>query len=367
MITQSPVLRQKIGPLAPESVKGSGLGSVLDELHRRIQVLLLRSGWGQKIKTYHPRANPSVPNAFTLNDFTDYASLDPFRECLHGHEDSQLHEAMSDFVEHGLMGLEPESSHALATHGRDSDGIDLEAYEHYVDHEMEAAEGTDHGVMSCASQNLLKFGGLYSENGVDDETIDLTDEDREHQKQLLAAAQAIHEYEKEKAGFYGENNSHGHHYERSDIEERLGITTGAFKDHCLGPVRAAGTWEKLRADLSDFVADEDDVIGGGLVNYFREGVDADKSQYDPCEPNEDHDQGAMVRGFDIDDKLGPNYTTRGHGHHNHQAEAADEGYMEVGSSRAFHDWSQVPRDYAHHDTGERWAHPWAHRAPWTGG
>jgi hypothetical protein len=371
MSTQSPVLRRKIESLVPESAAGSGLDKVIDELHRRAQVLLLRSARDQKIKTCLPRAKAqsahpsglvlsqegsSVPDAFTRNDFTDYASLDHIKESLHGQGDSQSHEATSGFADHGRLSPESEGSRGFANYSAGStgsSGINLGPEEHYMDHDMGGAEWIDYDVASYTSQNLLEYGVLYHENCVGDEIFDLTHGERDYQEQHLQ------EHDVENAGFYDESDGYNNYYEMSDIEGRLQPPPRAFEDYSAESNRAAGTLGYSGADFSDLVADEDDAIDIGICDdVHEEGIDSDECRYDPCEPNDDYDQGAMLHGDDIDDEPGPNFITGGYAHHNNQAGAA-EGTTEVGSRRAPQGWSQVPRGLCVPRQGRAMGASWA--------
>lgn len=368
MSTQSPVLRQKIESLVPDFAAGSELvDKVLDELHRKTQVLLLRSAGDQKIKTCLPRvkaesAQPpglllsqeglSVPNAFTRNDFTDYASLDLVKESLHPLEDRQSHGTMTGLADHGLMHLESESSRGFTYYregSAESNGVNLGPDLHYMHNDKEGTGWTDNDVLSYASERLLDYGDLYNENGVGEEILDLTCDERGYQEQHLAPGTALQELDMENPGLYDESDNYGHFHEMSDVEGRLRPLAHAFEDSPAESNLAAGYLDDSGYDCSDFVADEDDVIGIEIHDHREEGIDSDGYQYDACEPNDDYDQVAMLDGGVIDDAPGPNYITGGHVHHDKQAEVAG-GNTRVGSRRARQDWSQVPRDYAYHGT-----------------
>lgn len=366
MSTQSPGLRQKIESLVPESAAGSELvDKVLDELHRQTQVLLLRSAGDQKIKTCLPRAkaqsaNPlglvlsqeslSVPNAFTRNDFTDYASLDLVKESLHLLEDRQSHGAMTGLADHGLMHLESESSRGFTYYregSAESNGVKLGSELHYMRNDMEGAGWIDNDVVSYASERLLGYGDLYNEDGVGEEILDLTYGEQGYHEQHLAPGTALQEHDIENTGLYDENDNYGHYHDMSDVEGRLRPTAHAFEDSPAKSRLAAGTLDNSAYDCSDFVADEDDVIGIEIHDHREEGIDSGDYQYDACEPNDDYDQVAMLDGGVIDDAPGRNCIAGGHVHHDNQAEVAG-GNTRVSSRRARQDWSQVPWDYAYH-------------------
>lgn len=371
MSTQSPGLLQKIESLVPESAAGLELvDKVLDELHRQTQVLLLRSAGDQKIKTCLPRAKTqsahppnlvlpqkslSVPNAFTRNDFTDYASLDLVKESLHLLEDRQSHGAMTGIADHVLMHLELESSRGF-TYRREgsaeSNGVNLEPELHYMHNDMEGAGRIDNDVVSFASERLLNYDDLYNENGVGEEILDLTYGERGYHEQHLAPGAALQEHDMENTGLYDENDNYGHYHEMSDVEGRLRPTAHAFEDSPAESNLAAGTLDNSGHDCSDFFADEDDVIGIEIHDHHEEGIDTGDYQYDACKPNGAYDQVAMLDGVVIDDAPGPNYIAGGHVHHDNQAEVVG-GNTRVGSRRARQDWSQVFRDYAYHGTEER--------------
>lgn len=380
MSTQSPLLRLKLESLVPEPVVGSGLDKVLDELHRRIQILLLRSARDQKIKTClprvkAPRAPPpglalsqegsSVPDTPTGNDFTNFASLDLVEETLYGQDDSQSHEPMSGLPDHGLMHLESGSSYGFATYrtgSAESDGIDLAPEEDYMDTDMEGAEWIDDDAVSYTSESLPEYGDLYNEYHLGDEILDLTYSEQEYQEQHLAPDDAHQEYDMNAAEFYDESDCYGHYHEMSDIEGGVQPIAHDFEDSSAKSDCLVDPGD----DYSDFVTDEDKVIGDGIYEHLcDDDTYFDEGPNDAWEINDDYVQGDMLHRGDLDQEADPDYITAGHVHHNDQAEAA-ESNMRIGRhGRPLQYWSQVPRNYVYHGTEEQWAHPGLHPIAFT--
>ncbi|KAG6360323.1 hypothetical protein INS49_011380 [Diaporthe citri] len=374
MSTQSPVLRRKVESLVPEPAAGSGLDKVLDELHGRTQILLLRSARDQKIKTCLPRvkapsAHPtglilsqegsSVPNTPTGNDFTNFASLDLVKETLHGQNGGQSHESISGLPDNGLMHLESGRSYGFATNrtgSAESDGIDLAPEEGYMDSDMEGVEWIDDDAVSYTSEILPEYGDLYSEHYLGDEVLDLTHSEQEYQEQHLALDDDHQEHNMDTADFYDESDCYGYYYEVPDIEGGVQPTAHDFEDYSVKSNRLVDTED----DYSDFVADEDEFIDDIHERLRDHDTYFDKGPNDPWETNDDFIQGDMLQRGDLDQEAGPDYITTGHVHHNDQAEEA-ESNMRVGwHSQLLQDRSQVPRNYAYHGTEEQWAYPGLH-------
>ncbi|KAI7779687.1 hypothetical protein LA080_000455 [Diaporthe eres] len=363
-----------------EPVVGSGLDKVLDELHRRIQILLLRSARDQKIKTClprvkAPRAPPpglalsqegsSVPDTPTGNDFTNFASLDLVEETLYGQDDSQSHEPMSGLPDHGLMHLESGSSYGFATYrtgSAESDGIDLAPEEDYMDTDMEVAEWIDDNAVSYMSESLPEYGDLYNEYHLGDEILDLTYSEQEYQEQHLAPDDAHQEYDMNAAEFYDESDCYGHYHEMPDIEGGVQPTAHDFEDSSAKSDCLVDPGD----DYSDFVTDEDKVIGDGIYEHLcDDDTYYDEGPNDAWEINDDYVQGDMLHRGDLDQEADPDYLTAGYVHHNDQAEAA-ESNMRIGRhGRPLQYWSQVPRNYVYHGTEEQWAHPGLHPIAFT--
>ncbi|POS77818.1 hypothetical protein DHEL01_v203793 [Diaporthe helianthi] len=360
--TQSPELRRKIESLVPEAAADSGPEEVLNELQRRTQVLLLRSARDQKIKA------SSVQKAFTGHDFvdddfTDHANLDCVRKTLHAQDDGQSQEAISGFAAHakpdrGPMHpeLELESSRGFINLGAGSaegDRIDLGPEDPCMDNDMEVAEWIDGDMVSCTSESLPERRGLYDEDCVWGETLDLIHGDRDYQKQHVGCEASLQEHGSENAGSYHESDTYGHCYEMSDIEETMQPTARTSEDCSAEASRAARTLEDSGDDLSGLVSDEDDVDNIELHDHLCEerAIFLFGGQYDPCESNDEHDE-SMLHGRDSDDEAGPNYHTWGHPRHSQPEAAGDDA--RIGLRRAPGDWSQVPRKHGHHDLDERW-------------
>lgn len=379
MSTESPVLRRKVESLVPEPAAGSGLDKVLDELHRRTQILLLRSARDQKIKTCLPRVNASsahppelvlsqegssVPNTSAGNDFTDFASLDYAREILHGQDDSQSHESRLGLSDHSLMHLDSGSSYGFAkyrTGSAESDGIDLAPEGGYMDSDMEDAERIDDDVVSYTSEGLPEYGDLYDEHCVGDEVIDLTHSEPEYQEQRLNPDEAHQQYAMGTADFYDESDRYEYYYETSDIEGAVQPTAHVFVDYSADSSRAAGNLEDAGVDYPDFIADEDEVICDGIYEHLaNDGTYFGEGPNGHWETNDDYYQGAMLHGGGLDQEAGPDYITAGHVHHNEQAEAAESNTRVGWHGQVLQDWSQVPRNYAYHGTEEQWVRPGPH-------
>lgn len=372
MSTQSPVLRQKIESLVPEPATGSGLDEMLDELHRRTQILLLRSARDQKTKACLPRVeaqradlrglilspeDSSVPNTTAGYDFTNYASLELLEETLHGQESSQSHESNSGLPDRGVIHLEAESSHGFAPHREGSaegSGISLAPEEDYVDSDMENAEWIDDDdVIPYTSENCLGYGGLYNEHCVGAEVLDLTFSEQEHQGHHPVPEDLDQAYDMEASDFYGENSFYGHYYEMSDVEGGVQPTARAFEGHCTESNRPARTWEYPGDDYSDFVGDEDRVIGDDIHEHLG-GDDTylDDGQNDPWETNNGYGQWDIPHGGDIDNEAGPDCITAAPVHHNDHAEAGQSNMRAGWHDQLLQDWSQVPRNYAYHGNEE---------------
>lgn len=380
MSTQSPVLRRKIESLLPETAIGSGLDEVLDELHRRTQILLLRSARDQKTKTRPPRveaqsAEPpglilsqedtSVPNTSTGNDFTNYASLDLVEETLHGQEDSQSHESISGLPGHDVMHPEAESSYRFAIYregSAESNGISLAPEEDYVDSEMEDAEWIDDDVVSYTSESHLGYGGLYNEHCAGVEVLDLTCSEQEYQEQHLAPEDLDQAYDMEASDFFDENNFYGHCYEMPDVEGVVQSTAHAFEGYSAESDRAAGAWEYPGDDYSDFVGDEDEVIGVDIHEHLGEyDTYLDDGQNDTWETSNEYGQGDILHGGDIDIEANLDYITAARVPDNDHAEAGESNMWVGWHGQLLQDWSQVPRNYAYHDNEEQWARGGPHR------
>lgn len=382
MSTQSPVLRQKVVSLVAEPAAGSGRDKVLDELHRRTQILLLRSARDQKIKTCLPKVktpsvhlpglvlsqeSSSVPDTPTDNDFTSFASLaslDLVNETLYGqddsHDDSQSHESLSGLADHGLMHLESGSSYGFEiyrTGSAESDGLHLAPEEDDMDSDLDGAEWIDDDAASYTSESLPEYGDVYNEQYLEDEVIDLTYSDQEYQEQHLAPDDAHQEHDMDTADFYDESDRYGHYYEMSDIEGAMQPTVHDFEDYSAKSNRLVDPGD----DYSDFVADENEVIGDGIYDHLGDDdTYFDEGPNDPWETSDDYIQGDMLHGVDLDQEAGPDYITAGHVHHDDGAEAAGSNMTVGWHSQLLQDWSQVPRNYAHNGTEEQWAHPGLH-------
>lgn len=380
MSTQSPVLRRKLESLVPEPVADSGLDKVLDELHRRTQILLLRSARDQKIKTCISRVKaPStpppglilsqegsyVPNTPTSNDFTNFASLDLVEETLYGQDGSQSHESMPGLPDHGLMQLESGSNYGFATYrigSAESDGIDLAPEQDYMDTNMEDAEWIDDDAVSYTSESLPEYGDLYDEHYLGDEILDLTYSEQEYQEHHLAPDDAHQDYGMDAAGFYDESDRYGHYYEMSDIEGRVQPTAHGFEDYSAKSDRLVDPGD----DYSDFVTDGDEVTSDGIYEHlFDDDTYFDEGPNDPWETNADFVQEDMLHRGDLDQESDPDYITAGHVHYNDQAEAAESNIRVGCHGQQLQDWSQVPRNYVYHGTEEQSARPGLHPIAFT--
>lgn len=371
------MLRRKIESLVPEPAAGSGLDSVVDELNRRTQILLLRSARDQKTKNCLPRvkvqsAHPpgldlslessSVPNPSSSNDVTNYASLGIMRETLHGQEDDQSHESMSDLPDEDSMHLEPGDGYVFTAYGIggvESGGIDLAPEEDHTNSNMKDAEWIEDDVVPYTLGTLPEYGDLYNEHYVGDEVLDLNHTGQEYQEQHLAL-DAYWEHDMETADFYDESDCYGHHYEMPDIESGVQPTAHTFEDYPAESRRAAETLEELGNDASDFIADEDAAIGDNIYEHLG-NVESnfDQGQNDPWETNDDYSHDDMLHGANVDNVTAPDYITAGH-HHNDHAETSESNMRAAWHGQLLQDSSQVPRNYAYHGTETLWAHPGRH-------
>ncbi|KAG8160575.1 hypothetical protein KVR01_010111 [Diaporthe batatas] len=355
--TRSPELLHKIESLVPEAAADTGLDEALDELQRRCQVLLLRSGRDQKIKA------SSVQKVSTGNDFTDYTNLDHVEETLLLQEDSQPHEVTSGFAGHDVTHLELESSHGSMNPSEgNAEGttMDLGPEDSCADTDMGVTEWIDGGIdgemLSC-SESLLGHNGFYEDDCECAETLDPIHGDREYQKQHVGSEAVLQEHGWENSVLYYESDSHDHYYyESSDIEEGMQPTTHSFEDCSAESNEAAVALEDFRDDLSGFVSNEDDDFDTEIQDHLcEEGIPSDEWQYEPCESNDDHEE-PMLHGIDTDDGPGPNYCAMAWGPAHHSRPEATGDRTGISLRGAPDDWSQVPRKHARHSIGEPGEH-----------
>lgn len=371
MSTQSPALCRKIESLVAEPDAGFGPDKVLDELHRRTQILLLRSARDQKIKMCLPRvksqsAQPSglalsgrgssVPNTSTDNDFTNCASLDLVDEIPHGSEDGQSPQSIFDLPDHGWMNLESENSRGFTTYrpdGAESNGIDLLPEAVYTDSDMRSADWVDDDMVPCTSESVLEYGDQYNEHCVGDEVLDPTYNEQEYQDEHLAPDDTDQEYYLDTADRDDESDRYGYYYEVSDIEGGVHPTAYAFEAVSAESISVAGALEDPRDDYSDMMADEDDVLGDDIYEHSGDHVTyPGEGENDSLETDGDYDQ-EDVFGWDDMDHCGPEYIAAGHVQHDDHARV-DERNARVGwHGQLLRDWSQVPRNNACNGTWEQ--------------
>lgn len=378
MSAQSPALRQKIESLVAEPDAGSGPDKVPDELHRRTQILLLRSARDQKTKMCLPRvksqsAQPSglvlseggssVPNTPADNEFTDRASLDPVDEIAHGSEDGQSPQSTFGLPDHGWMHLESENSRGFTTYradGAESDGLDILPEAVYTDSDMRSVDWVDADMVPYTSESLPEYGDQYNERCVGDEVLDPTYSEQEYRDGHLAPDDADQEYYLDTADRDNESDRYGYYYEVSDIEGGVHPTAYAFEAVSAESISVAGALEDPRDDCSDLMADEDDVLGDDVYEHLGDHVTyPGEGENDSLETHGDYDQEYMF-GWDDMDHRGPEYTTAGHVQHDGHARV-DERNARVGwHGQLLQDWSQVPRNNAYHGTWEQRARSGPH-------
>lgn len=378
MSTRSPVLRRKIASLVPDSAADPELDDLLDELHRRTQVLLLRESGDQKIKTLLRRAKvqivhapglllsqkgSSVPNVSTTDYLTDHTGSDLVNENLHLQDGGQSHENMSHLPAHGLTHLESTSSYGFATYGASStrgDRNNFASQEDHMNNDMEDAGWDDDDMVSYSSEDLLECGGLYSEHAVQDEVLDLTSSEHEYQEQHHAPG-CHQESGTVDVDYYDESDLYGSDYEVPDIEGEVPAKACAFGNYSAQPNNASGTCEdSAGADYSDVAASEDNFLSDNIyVCLGDNGPDFGDGKNDLRDTYNDYDEGDMLCWGDMDTEAGPNYITGSHAHDD-EAEGG-QGNTWVGSDRyVLQDWGQVPRSYAYHDTEDQWARAGPH-------
>lgn len=376
MSTQSPTLCRKIESLVAEPDAGFRPDKVLDELHRRTQILLLRSARDQKIKMCLPRvksqsAQPSglvlseggssAPNTSADNQFTNYASLDLVDDIPYGSEDGQSPQSISGLPDHGWMHLESENSRGFTTYRPDG-GFDLLPEAVYTDSDLRSADWVDDDVVPCTSESLLEYGEQYNEHCVGDEVLDPTCNEQEYQDEHLAPDDADQEYYLDTANRDDESDRHGYYYEVSDIEGGVHPTAYAFEAVSAESISVAGALEDPRDDDSDLMADEDDdVLGDDVYEHLSDHVTyPGEGENDLLESDGDYDR-EDVFGWDNMDHCGPEYIiTTGHFQHDDHVEV-DERNARVGwHSQLLQDWSQVPRSNGYHGTWEQRARSGPH-------
>lgn len=296
MSTQSPVLRRKVESLVPEPAAGSGLDKVLDELHRRTQILLLRSSRDQKIKTCVPRVNAlsAHPPDLVLSQEGGAEWID------------------DDVVSYTSEGL-PEYGDLYDEHCVGGEVVDLTHSEpEYQEQRLAPDEAHQQYAMDTAD--------FYDES------------DR-------------YEYYYEMSDIEGAVQPTAHVF----------VDYSADSSRAAGNLEDAGDdYPDFVADEDDVICDDTYEHLGDDGTYFDEGPN------DSWETSDDYYQGAMLHGGGLDQQAGPDYITAGHVHHNEQAEAAESNTRVGWHGQVLQDWSQVPRNYAYHGTEEQWVRPGPH-------